>query len=268
MWLLGKHGEPRTNQANPYAYQSSSSRNQLRVSRSDLIEMFPAEPEDYADYAAWLSEAADATNQCAVDSESEIIVETLLTIALRQCQRENVDAARKTLAFITDKMLSEAEQYELLAIDVMRLAGADARALQLERTMYEEQRLSHLRFGDLLRDTVAVEGREAGAKILDELVERSMDQDLIAAAEKIAEGNDALVQRAKQLRSQFDAAKVEYESRIEAAKQRAETRRQWRAEEQSSKAADESRDASATRPANIQTKVIPATRLIAPLRKP
>lgn len=268
MWLLGKHGEPRTNQANPYAYQSSSSRNQLRVSRSDLIEMFPAEPEDYADYAGWLSEAADATNQCAVDSKSEIIVETLLTIALRQCQRENVDAARKTLAFITDKMLSEAEQYELLAIDVMRLAGVDDRALQLERMMYEEQRLSHVRFGDLLRDTVAVEGQEAGAKVLDELVERSMDQDLIAAAEKIAEGSDALVQRSKQLRSQFNAAKVEYESRIEAAKQRMETRRQWRVEEQSSKAADESRAASATRPAKIQTIVIPATKLIAPLRKP
>ena len=73
--------------------------------------------------------------------------------------------------------------------------------------------------------------------MLEELVQQSMDEDLILAASEIAVGNEDLVQRAEQLRSQLETAESEYKSRVDAARQRAETRKQWSADDAKAKTA-------------------------------
>ena len=65
-----------------YYNSSSSSRNLLRVTRDDLIRMFPPAADGYADYDQWLREAAETVIDIADDAKPEIIAETLLTIAL------------------------------------------------------------------------------------------------------------------------------------------------------------------------------------------
>jgi hypothetical protein len=246
---LRKHGQPRSSTTTSMVYYSSVPRRVLlSVGRQDLIHIFPETASDYVDYDAWLREAAEAARQVAEETKPEILVETLLTIAFRQCQRGKMDEATETASWITDEMMAEAGQHELLAIDVMRLAGLSDRSLQLQTKLYDQQRLSHLRFGDLLRDTAAVKGNLAASRLLDELVEQTMDQDLIRAAEEIAEGDPQLVDRAQQLRSQWQAAKNEYESRIEAAQQRAESRKQWRED-----------DAARRKPVNADAKREPSS---------
>jgi tetratricopeptide (TPR) repeat protein len=237
-FALRRHGQPRVSSSNSnnYCYSPSSSRNLLRVTRDDLIRMFPAAADGYADYDQWLRAAAQTAITVADDAQPEIIVETLLTIALRQCQRDHHNEAADTLSLLTDDMIAGAKQHQSLAIDVMRLAGSTDQALQLQTKLHDQKRLSHLRFGDLLRDTAAIKGQAAAAELLEELVARSMDEDLILAASEIAVGNDALIGRAEQLRSQFETAQSEYKSRLEAARQRAETRKQWSAEDATAKA--------------------------------
>jgi Mg-chelatase subunit ChlD len=237
-FALRQHGQPRVSASNSYNYyySSSSSRNLLRVTRNDLIRMFPAVGDDYADYDQWLRAAAETAISVADEAQPEIIVETLLTIALRQCQRDQHSEAADTLSLLTDDMIADAKQHQSLAIDVMRLAGSTDQALQLQTKLHDQKRLSHLRFGDLLRDTAAINGQAAAAELLEELVGLSMDEDLISAASEIAVGNDNLIDRAKQLRSQLETAESEYKSRREAAQQRAETRKQWAADDATAKA--------------------------------
>ncbi len=196
-FALGQHGQPRLGSSSSYNYYnpSSSSRNLLRVTRDDLIRMFPPAADGYADYDQWLRDAAQRVSDIADDANPEIIAETLLTIALRQCQHDDRNEAANTLSLVTDDMMADAKQHELLAIDVMRLAGRTEQAVKLQTRLHDDKRLSHLRFGDLLRDTAAISGQQAAAELLEELVQQSMDEDLIQAASEIAAGNEDLVQR-------------------------------------------------------------------------
>ncbi len=264
---IRQHGQPIPNANNAVVYYVSpfSNRNLLRISRTDLIDLFPEQVEDYADYEAWLREASDTIGRLAGEAEPEILVETWLTIALRQCQQDRIEDARQTLSRITDEMMAKAGQHESLAIDILRLAGMTDQAFRVQQRLYEEQRLSHLRFGDLLRDAVAVEGQAAAGPWLDRLTEQTMDEDLIRAAEEIAMGDEELAKRAKQLRSEWQTAQQEYDQRVEAARKRAETRRQWQAETAGTESASRETGPSggAVRSRAIRSlRMIPATRVV------
>ncbi|MEO2017912.1 MAG: VWA domain-containing protein [Fuerstiella sp.] len=234
---IRQHGQPQQNLTNTYSYYTtSSSRNLLTVTRNNLIRMFPEQNDGYVDYDAWLKQAAKATGDVVGDAKPEIAVETLLTIALRQVQRNSPADAKQTLSYVTDDMLTVAGKHQLLAIDVLRLAGGHEQSLLLQSRMYEEKQLSHLRFGDLLRDTAKVEGQPAAAVLLETLVTQSMDEDLIAAAIDVSQGNKTFTERSTQLQAERKKADDEYNSRVEAARQRTKARRQWKSEDAASSA--------------------------------
>ena len=94
----------------------------------------------------------------------------------------------------------------------MRLAGQAERALGLEMQLYAQGRLTHLRFGDLLRDMHKVNGPARAAELLDELAELSMDKDLLAAAAEIAANDESLRERAEELQAAQDKAEKEVAS--------------------------------------------------------
>ena len=237
--VIYRYGKPlvQANQ-NSYYYSSNSSRSLLRVSRADLIRMFPADTTGYQDNTKWLQAAAEQVAQSYQedDCEADIVLETLLTIAIRQLEADDMAAAKKTLSKVSDGLLTEAKKHESLVIDVMRKAGQTDRALAIQKTLYQQQQLSHLRFDDFLRDTNATDGLAAAAKLLEELVEKSMDEDLLAAATEIAGDDEALAKRASELSGQQKAAQEEYDARRQAAKERAETRKQWIEQDKAAKA--------------------------------
>ena len=201
----------------------------FQIVRDDLIRMFPKDTSNYEDNEKWLVAAATTAAECQKNAteKSDTIVWTLLAIALRQCESDNTTAAVETLANIDQQWLTESSQHQQLAIDVMRLAGQTERALDLAMKRYAQHRLTHLRFGDLLRDKNAVDGLAAAVELFDELIELSMDKDLLAAATEIAADDQALLERVEELQADYDKAKKEYETRQAAAKERAKTMRQW-----------------------------------------
>ena len=150
-----------------------------------------------------------------------------MAIALRQCESDNTKAAAETLSKIDQQWLTESSQHQRLAIDVMRLAGQTERALDLAMKMHAQHRLTHLRFGDLLRDKNSVDGLAAAVELFDELIELSMDKDLLAPAAEIATDDQALLERVEELQADYDTAKKEYDTRLAAAKEREKTMRQW-----------------------------------------
>lgn len=209
---------------------TANSRKVLKVSRGDIIRMFPADTSQYQDNAEWLAAAVATATECKENegTSSEIIVETLLTIAMRQCENDDTKAAAETLSSIDQQWLADAPQHELLAIDVMRLAGKTEQALELASKIHAQRRLTHLRFGDLLRDKNEVDGLADAAKLLGELTELSMDKDLLAAAGEIAVDDKALLKQVTELEAAQKKAEKQYNSRRSAAEKRAETMRQWR----------------------------------------
>ena len=206
-----------------------------RVSRRDLIRMFPSDMSQYPDSDKWLATAAATAIQCKQDegASSAVTVETLLTIAFRQCENDDKEGAVETLASIKGEWLTEAKQHELLAIDVMRLAGQAEQAHELASEMHTQRRLTHRRFGDLLRDTNKADGLDAATQLFSELAELSLNKDLLAAAGEIAaEADDqALLKQVEELQTARDGAVKEYKLRRSAALQRAMTIQKWRLED-------------------------------------
>lgn len=231
--VLSQYGKTAKTVASTATYYgrppTNSSRKLLRVSRGDLIRMFPADTSLYQDNEDWLASAVATATECYEDegTNSEIIVETLLTIAMRQCEYDDKKSAVATLSSINPKWLTEAPQHELLALDVMRLAGKTKQARDLATKLHSERRLTHLRFGDLLRDENKVNGPDATAKLLSELTELSMDKDMLAAAGEIAADDKTLFKQVKELEAAQEKAEKEYNSRRSAAEKRAKTMRQW-----------------------------------------
>ena len=201
----------------------------FRMSHDDLIRMFPKDNSNYKDAEKWLATAAKTAAECQKNEtkNTDTIVWTLLAIALRQCESDNTKAAAETLSKIDQQWLTESSQHQRLAIDVMRLAGQTERALDLAMKMHAQHRLTHLRFGDLLRDKNSVDGLAAAVELFDELIELSMDKDLLAAAAEIATDDQALLERVEELQADYDTAKKEYDTRLAAAKEREKTMRQW-----------------------------------------
>ena len=229
--VLQQHGKPkRTANSNQYNTRLTA-RNRHTVSRANLIQMFPkldadASEEAKAAHASWLTTAAKTIAELK-EIDAKVIAESLLTIAIRQCELDDKEAAKSTLDNISSEMLESAPGLELLAIDVFRTAGDTARALEMEQTLFDQNRLTHLRFGDLLRDTASEHGTETAAARFDELVKWSADADLLKAAQELSADNENWNERVMKVVAENEAAESEYSDRQEASKLRAEKRKQW-----------------------------------------
>ncbi len=223
-----RHGKPAPQQTSYYSYGTARP---LVVSRSDLIRVFPEDASRFGDYRAWLAAAAARNAQLIAEQtvEPQIAVELQSTIAHRQCQQDQRSAAAESLACVTKDLLSRARKHELLVIDVMREANRIDWALQIETWLHQREQLSHLRFGDLLRDTREIEGPAKAVQLADELLALSLDQDLVAAATDIATGDPDFEQRLSSLVERLQAAEAEFARRTEAAAVRKKTRQQWKA---------------------------------------
>ena len=224
---LRQHGKPRQQSASYYYYENAAN---VAVSRSDLLRVFPQEASRFSDYPAWLSKAAAANAEwVAHDSvQSDLAVQMQSIIALRQCQQNQQAAAVETLQFITKDLLSREKTDLLLVIDVMREAKLIHRALEIESWLYQRGQLSHLRFGDLLHDTSEVEGDASAMRLADELLGKSLDEDLIFAAIEIASHDPFHADRISAIVQQRQSAEREFAERTEAAGERRKTRAAWK----------------------------------------
>ena len=234
--LLQRHGKPRVLPSNYYGYSTSNSRNLVKVTRADLIRLFPTGADKevvlrYEDYGSWLDLAAKISRDLSEDPEvdREFLLEVKLLIALRQAEIGSTDDAIGTLESISKDSISQTKSLEMLAVDVMRAATATELALDLQTSIYEGGRLSHVRFGDMLRDTSSVHGGERAEELFDELVSQSMDKDLMKAALDVSEGSESFSTKVQKLQQELEKATEQYESRQDAARDRQEQRQKWQA---------------------------------------
>ncbi|MEM7477715.1 MAG: hypothetical protein AAF483_22225 [Planctomycetota bacterium] len=233
-FLLDKTGEAKAVPNDPYrsvVYTGNNPRNQLQTSRLDLIKLFPEKPEDYQDYAEWLREAAELAVEKIDSAKPVFAAEVLLTIGLRQCELDLIDDAKQTLGNLSADLLKDAKTLHPLAMDIFHLAKMPKAALELEQSAFDNLSLNHLRFGDLLRDKANVDGREAATALLKELVEYSMDDDLLAAAVEVAGENKDLLAMAETFSSTAKEAQAEYDKRTKAANERKSQRAKWKQED-------------------------------------
>jgi hypothetical protein len=212
-------------------YYRSQIRQVFRMTRIDLIGMFPRDGTRFGDYSKWLDEASQEAVRMLTDPrfDSELAVELLLVIAVRQAEQDAASAAAVTLAALDELVMGKAKKHELLLIDVLRLAKQYDAALNLERSLYKRDELDSVRFGDLLRDTARVDGEAEALTLLDQLLEKSLDDDLLGAAIELQSDNLPLNDRIDQLRTQNQAAAAEYKERSAAAGKRDKIRNQWSA---------------------------------------
>tara|TARA_B100000749_G_scaffold199052_1_gene155061 strand:- start:227 stop:829 length:603 start_codon:yes stop_codon:yes gene_type:complete len=189
--------------------------------------MFPQDGTSFDDYVKWLTEAAQEIGQTVSNEEFDttLSVELLLVIAIRQVQQNAIDAAALTLRPLLEKTLGEqvlekAKTHELLAIDVLHLAKQYEPAYKLQYALYTRDQLSPVRYGDLLRDTLRVKGKDNALMLLEELLLKSLHEDLLEVALKIWPPDSPLSMRIIKLRQQSQAADAEYRKRSEAARQR------------------------------------------------
>ena len=267
-FLLDRTGKPRTMSNDPYRMVVSSvnSRNLLVTSRRDLIQMFPQAPEDFQDYGAWLENASSFTGKKVESSAPAFVQELLLTVALRQCQAEQLEQAQATLSALTPELLAKSKSHSLLTIDLFRLAEMPERALQLETAAFQNKSLSHLRFGDLLQDAFSVNGEEAAVKQLEDLVKYSLHSELLDVAEKIGDESELLASKASELKAAQTEAREEYDARKAAATKRNQKRAQWR--QAAAKSNTPPADKPAGKPAQAaiqQIKTVPARILTRPV---
>ncbi len=213
-------------------YYRTQFRGMFRMSRGQLIEMFPQDGTRFTDYTKWLAEAAQEAGQLITNPlcNTELAVELLLIIAIRQAEQGAANAAAMALAQLNDAALDKASKHLRLALDVMRLVKQDEAVLALEQDIYTRGELDSVRFGDLLRDTLRVQGSEEALALLDELLEKSLDEDLLKAALEIGPDDTVRHERIDQLQTQNQAAQVEYKERFAAAQKRTAQRQEWSAE--------------------------------------
>jgi len=206
---------------------------QYRLTRSDILRIFPGNGSAYRDYTAWLA-AASAQIAKLLDSKdiaNTTAAECQVVIALRQWQHGAADATGVTLASIHDLLSKGGRPYAELAIDVMRQAGLFEQALQLQTTLYESDQLSHVRLGDLLRDTARVRGNASALELMEKLLKETLDEDLLEAARELLPDDSRHLDRISDLHRRNLAALAEYDRRVQHRRLRDRTRAQWREED-------------------------------------
>ena len=212
-----------------YSYPSNSKRT-VSVSQADLFRLFPDDSTGFTDYSAWLSVAYDEIAAMVAGDEinTKIVVPWYFIIALRQCEMEANDEAAKPLADIKTVIADRPIADQLIAIDLMRRADLPGDALEIETRLHEDGRLTHLRFADLLRDTKAAKGEPAAVSLADELLAKSLDDELLSAAKELASSDSDFSDRLQQTLDQLEAAEAEFKERSAAAEQRKATRATWK----------------------------------------
>lgn len=228
---LRQHGKTNMPPGNVVYYGGTNRK--TSVPTAELFKLFPKEPEGYQDYSAWLQTASQTIARLIADEsiKFDIAVPAQSLVALRQNELGDPTAAAESLASITPEVAAQAKNYELLAIDVMRAVGLHQEARSLEQSLYDRKRLSHLRFGDLLRDTAAAGDSEATVKLADELLSQSLDEDLMEAAAEFAKEAPEFAKTFETIQKQREEAEAEYQSRREAAAERAKVRKQWKVDD-------------------------------------
>ena len=222
-----------TRNSPPYYDPRRSSR--TRLTRADLVEMFPRDGSKFNDYPAWLSAAALEVAPTVADSalDTRLSLDAVLIIAIRQLQHKDRDAAVSTLAPVSRpaaivELFEESGADQLLAVDVLRWAGQYEPAYRLQSALYQRHKLAHVRYGELLRDTARVKGSSQAVVLLNELLPRTTDDDLLAAALEVGPPDSPRTQMILKLRQRSQAADAEYKARTQAARRRATQRKAWR----------------------------------------
>ncbi|MAI74119.1 MAG: hypothetical protein CMM01_24910 [Rhodopirellula sp.] len=223
--LLRQHGKPFVPRlVNPSQYYMRRSTTRPWVlTRQNYLDLFAeADPGPASKSAEWLQQASIAVNGLRADEsvKREAVAEALLTIAYRQSEAGEAEAARKTLEMVDDELLQKAEKLNLLAIDIFRKAGVLARTVEVQRQMQQVGNLSYVRFGEFVRDTASSSGSTKATELFNQLVKLSMAEDLLEAGKEVAGEDQALLKRIADLEMAKTAAAEEYQRRLRAAGQR------------------------------------------------
>ena len=223
--LLRQHGHPfvpRVVNASQY-YMSRSNSRPWVLSRQQYLDLFAeVGPEAEGESVEWLERASMAVSALRADEsvKRDGIAEALLTIAYRQLEAGKIEAARKTLEMLDDALLQAAEKLDLVAVDLCRKVGLTSRSVEVQTRMQQEGNLSHVRFGEFVRDTAATGGTAKASELFNQLVELSMSSDLLAAGQEVAGKDQVLLTRITELESEKSAAEAEYRRLAEAAGKR------------------------------------------------
>ena len=116
--------------------------------------------------------------------------------------------------------------------------------------MLQDKTLTHVRFGDFVRDAAAVQGAASGRERFTQLCQLSLDQDLLAAGKELSEGDAGFAKKVVELEKAKAAAE-------EALRKRASK----------STVVNRTDAAASSKPSNIETR-IPALPLKRVLKKP
>ncbi len=229
-----------------------------RLNRVEYLRMFPKDAKRFANYNEWLTIASAEIAKLFREGvlKRSQAVEMQLIVAHRQVTNGNTAGAGKTLASVQEG-LGKDKSLRLLAIDVLREAGMTPQALKLQRQLFDAGTLSYVRYGDLLADTGATDGKLAASSLFETLTQRSLDDSLLASADGLVE-----VDRLAALKSAAASAREEYDARKKAAATRAQERSAWR------KADAEKRKAAAKKAAAEKAKGKKGDQAKPPVPKP
>lgn len=206
---------------------------EVTVPRSDILKMFPKDGSGYGNYKAWLAGASGQISQLlsSADIERMAAIDALVVIATRQWQNDDVEGAGVTLTSIQDILAGIGGPRAALAIDVMRQAGLFEQALKLQTALHESDQLSHVRLGDMLRDTARVHGGDRALELMEKLLKESLDDDLLDAARDLPPNDSRHIERISDLRRRNHAALDEYDRRLKDRRLRQEMRAKWQKED-------------------------------------
>ena len=192
--LLKQHGKPlppKVTSPAQYYYRPGTGR-AWKLTRRNLLDLFDVSSRATIEQRkAWLNAAAVAVAEYRGDSDFDqnVVCEALLTIAYHQSAAELIEDVKTTCLMLDDAMLSSAGELRALAVDLMRVGGLPEQVFKVEEMMLQDKTLTHVRFGDFVRDAAAVQGAASGRERFTQLCQLSLDQDLLAAGKELSEGD-------------------------------------------------------------------------------
>jgi Ca-activated chloride channel family protein len=223
--LLRRHGkpfEPRLVNASQY-YVNRSRGRPWKLTRQNFLDLFDNVGDAERDNSlGWLTEAGKVVGALrAVESIDQAGVgEALLTIAYRQAEAGDMEAARLTLDMVDDELLKSTGNLDLVLVDLCRDAGLISRAVRLQAALQQEGNLPYVRFGEFVRDTESISGAEKAMKLFEQLVMLSLSSDLLVAGKDVAGENAVFLTRVADHEAEKVAADAEYQRRLTAAADR------------------------------------------------
>ena len=214
----------------PTPVRNVTGRNEAKLTRTSFLMLFPKETDSFGEnLQPWLRGAANeiVKLESAGTIKDKVAQELKLIVAHRMATSGTVSDAAVVLRGIGgSEALSDIKLSEL-AIDVLREAGLWEEALKLEQKKYRTGGLKPVRYADLLLDTARVAGDAEAQTLAAELLELSLDEELVGAARDIAAGAPKFSEEITQLASAATAAREEYSKRQSEAARRGKIRAAW-----------------------------------------